>query len=60
MYFVVITAADQSKQMQDQMSGAAMAMPPDPKVAFKAEWEALEIVDHQWVLQDVESTILEE
>lgn len=40
--------------MQDQMSGAAMAMPPDPKVAFKAEWEALEIVDHQWIMSDVE------
>lgn len=46
--------------MQDQMSGAAMAMPPDPKVAFKAEWEALEIVDHQWILQDIESSVFEE
>lgn len=27
-----------------------MAMPPDPKAAFKAEWEALEIADHQWAL----------
>ncbi|XP_077288747.1 ER membrane protein complex subunit 3 [Arctopsyche grandis] len=43
-------AADQSKHMQEQMSGAAMAMPPDPKAAFKAEWEALEIADHQWAL----------
>lgn len=50
-------AADQSKQMQDQMSGAAMAMPPDPKVAFKAEWEGLEIIEHQWVLTDIESTM---
>lgn len=53
-------AADQSKQMQDQMSGAAMAMPPDPKVAFKAEWEALEIVDHQWTLAEIETTLLEQ
>ncbi|XP_022911316.1 ER membrane protein complex subunit 3 [Onthophagus taurus] len=52
-------AADQSKQMQDQMSGAAMAMPPDPKVAFKAEWEALEIVDHQWALTDVENNLIQ-
>lgn len=37
-----------------------MAMPPDPKVAFKAEWEALEIVDHQWILQDIESSVFEE
>jgi hypothetical protein len=27
--------------MADQMSGAAMAMPQDPKAAFKAEWESL-------------------
>ncbi|XP_066248356.1 ER membrane protein complex subunit 3 [Euwallacea similis] len=53
-------AADQSRQMQDQMSGAAMAMPQDPKVAFKAEWEALEIVDHQWALADVESKLIGE
>ncbi|GJQ74818.1 hypothetical protein Trydic_g21655 [Trypoxylus dichotomus] len=51
-------AADQSKQMQDQMSGAAMAMPPDPKVAFKAEWEGLEIVEHQWALADIENTMV--
>ncbi|KAK9731351.1 Integral membrane protein EMC3/TMCO1-like [Popillia japonica] len=50
-------AADQSKQMQDQMSGAAMAMPPDPKVAFKAEWEGLEIIEHQWALADIENTM---
>lgn len=53
-------AADQSRQMQEQMSGAAMAMPQDPKVAFKAEWEALEIVDHQWALADVDSKLLGE
>lgn len=53
-------AADQSRQMQDQMSGAAMAMPQDPKIAFKAEWEALEIVDHQWALADIESKLLGE
>ena len=29
-------AADQARHIQDQMSGAAMAMPPDPKAAFKA------------------------
>ncbi|CAH0547330.1 unnamed protein product [Brassicogethes aeneus] len=51
-------AADQSRQMQDQMSGAAMAMPPDPKVAFKAEWEALEIIDHQFGLTDAENDVV--
>lgn len=57
---MIVTAADQARQMQDQMSGAAMAMPPDPKVAFKAEWEALEIIDHQWCLSDIENNIVSE
>ncbi|XP_026750566.1 ER membrane protein complex subunit 3 [Galleria mellonella] len=51
-------AADQSKIMQEQMSGAAMAMPPDPKAAFKAEWEALEITEHKWALANVEADLL--
>jgi len=50
-------AADQSRHMQEQMSGAAMAMPLDPKAAFKAEWEALEILDHQWALAGVEQEL---
>lgn len=50
-------AADQSKVMQDQMSGAAMAMPPDPKQAFRNEWEALELVEHQWALKNVENQL---
>lgn len=45
--------------MQEQMSGAAMAMPNDPKVPFKAEWEALEIIDHQWALVDVENCLVQ-
>lgn len=44
--------------MQDQMSGAAGAMPPDPKAAFKAEWEALEITEYQNALQNVEGDVL--
>jgi len=51
-------AADQAQHIQDQMSGAAMAMPTDPKVAFKAEWEALEICEHHWALACVENEIL--
>uniref|UniRef100_T1ISA9 ER membrane protein complex subunit 3 n=1 Tax=Strigamia maritima TaxID=126957 RepID=T1ISA9_STRMM len=50
-------AADQTKLMQDQMSGAALSMPPDPKQAFKAEWEALEINEHHWALKNVESEL---
>ncbi|KAK7868967.1 hypothetical protein R5R35_002598 [Gryllus longicercus] len=51
-------AADQTRHMQDQMSGAAMAMPPDPKAAFKAEWEALEICDHHWALTNIENDLM--
>lgn len=51
-------AADQARHIQDQMSGAAMAMPPDPKAAFKAEWEALQIYEHQWNLQNIENDLL--
>lgn len=40
------------------MSGAAGAMPPDPKAAFKAEWEALEITEYKNVLQNVEAEVL--
>ena len=29
----------------------AGGMPPDSKQAFKAEWEALEITDHNWALR---------
>ncbi|EJW86696.1 transmembrane protein 111 [Wuchereria bancrofti] len=43
-------AADQSRMMEEQMSGAAMAMPQDPKQAFKAEWEALQMTTHQFIL----------
>lgn len=51
-------AADSSRAMQDQMSGAAMSMPADPKQAFKAEWEALEICEHNWILKNVEGKLL--
>jgi len=47
-------AADQTTMMQDQISGAALAMPQDPKSVFKAEWEGLEVAQHRWVLKDVE------
>ncbi|KAM4664792.1 ER membrane protein complex subunit 3-like isoform 2-T4 [Discoglossus pictus] len=53
-------AADQSRIMQDQMTGAAVAMPPDPNKAFKAEWEAMEITEHHWALEDVEEDLIAE
>ncbi|CAL8279362.1 unnamed protein product [Boreogadus saida] len=51
-------AADQSRVMQDQMTGAAMAMPPDPNKAFKSEWEALEVLEHHWALEGVEEELM--
>lgn len=44
--------------MQEQMSGAAGSMPQDPKAAFKAEWEALEITEYQNALQNVDSEVI--
>lgn len=57
--FFYFSAADQTKAMQEQMSGAGMMAPPDPNKAFKAEWEALEIVNHQWYLQGVEDELID-
>lgn len=50
-------AADQTRAMQDQMSGTAMMAPPDPMKAFKAEWEALEVAQHDWLLEGVEEEL---
>ncbi|KAK3565957.1 hypothetical protein QTP86_023360 [Hemibagrus guttatus] len=61
MYSLILgqdNAADQSRIMQEQMTGAAMAMPPDPNKAFKSEWEALEIVEHKWALENVEEELV--
>jgi len=61
MYNLILghdNAADQTRMMQDQMSGPAMGMPPDTSKAFKAEWEALEISDHTWALENVEDEVL--
>ena len=40
------------------MSMGAATMPQDPKAAFKAEYEALEIAQHQWALQTVDNELL--
>ncbi|KAF3689814.1 Ubiquitin carboxyl-terminal hydrolase 4 [Channa argus] len=61
MYSLILgqdNGADQSRIMQEQMSGAAMAMPADTNKAFKAEWEALELTDHQWALESVEEDLM--
>ena len=44
-----LSAADQSRMMQEQMTMQAGGMPQDPKAAFKAEWEALEITETKMV-----------
>ena len=54
---LAFSAADQTRAMQDQMSGSAMMAPPDPMKAFKAEWEALEICSHDWALEGVEEEL---
>jgi len=62
MYNLILghdNAADQTRMMQDQMAaGPAMGMPQDPSKAFKAEWEALEISDHNWALDNIEDDVL--
>lgn len=55
--FVLYKAADQARVMQEQMSGGGVAMSPDPKQAFKAEWEALEICEHKWALESIEAEV---
>ncbi|XP_061470421.1 ER membrane protein complex subunit 3-like isoform X2 [Rhineura floridana] len=53
------TAAEQNHLLlRDQFLGPAVPAPPDPNKAFKAEWEALELVSHCWALQDVEEQLM--
>ena len=53
-----ILAADQSRVMQEQMTMQAGGMPQDPKQAYKAEWEALEITEHNWALRNAEQEMI--
>ncbi|XP_060108485.1 ER membrane protein complex subunit 3-like [Heteronotia binoei] len=53
------TAAEQNQLLQpDHFLGPPVPSPPDPNKAFKAEWEALELVSHRWALQDVEEKLM--
>jgi hypothetical protein len=56
--FLFIIAADQSRVMQEQMTMQAGGMPQDPKQAYKAEWEALEITEHNWALRNAEQEMI--
>ncbi|XP_055016131.1 ER membrane protein complex subunit 3-like [Boleophthalmus pectinirostris] len=49
---------DQTQILQEQMTGSAMNMPPDPNKAFKSEWEALQVVEHKWALENVEEELM--
>ena len=51
-------AADQSRVMQEQMTMQAGGMPQDPKQAYKAEWEALEMTEHKWALRNAEQEMI--
>ena len=44
--------------MQEQMAMQAGQSPQDPKAAFKAEWEALEVTDHSWALRNAEQDMI--
>lgn len=44
--------------MQDQISGAAVAMLQDTKAAFKIELEALDITEYQSALANIEAELL--
>jgi len=48
--------ADQSKMMQ-QMT-ATPGAPPDMKKAYRDEWEALEVRNHRWTLENITDVIL--
>lgn len=63
MYTLVLgenNAADQTKAMQDQMSGAAMSAPDDINKAFKAEGDSLSATCHNWALKGIEQNFVEE
>ncbi|KAL7063921.1 hypothetical protein AAHC03_05449 [Spirometra sp. Aus1] len=50
-------AADQTTMMQEQVMAPTQA-PPDMQKAFKSEWEAVEVVEHNWALKCCEKKLL--
>ena len=58
-FLYYLLAADQSRMMQEQMTMQAGGMSnQDPKAAFKAEWEALEVTEHHWALKNAEQELM--
>ncbi len=51
-------SADQASLMQEQAMAPAQ-QPQDMQKVFNAEWESVEIVDHNWALQGCEKLLLE-
>merc|ERR1712130_224767 len=51
--------ADQARAMQQQMPGGPGGQIQDEQKAFKAEWEAMKIVEYRNSLENVEKAILE-
>ena len=61
MYGLVLgqdNSAEQPTMMRDPTSAMAAQTGQDSQKAFKMEWEALEIVDHTWVLKDVPNKLV--
>jgi hypothetical protein len=57
IYMLILGSSMSGTSMDDHMAAMApqMAMaqqqaPPDPAKAFQGEWEALELVNHEWAL----------
>ncbi|XP_039176331.1 ER membrane protein complex subunit 3-like [Crotalus tigris] len=58
IYQHVLREDSEPSQLEVQFMGPDIPAPPDPNKAFKAEWEALELVSHHWALQDVEEQLI--
>lgn len=50
--------ADSARAMQQQMAGAGMGGPQDPGKAFDQARETLELVQHEWAMENVEPELL--
>ena len=49
---------DDTQLMQEQMSGASMAPQQDINKVYQSERENLELVKHEWDLENVEKRLL--
>merc|ERR1712004_806842 len=61
IYSLVLGAdnsADQATAMQEQFSSAGVQQGQDMNKLFKAEWEALEVCNHEFALEHVEEELL--